>query len=164
MNAPGTDLDSFSVNRRCRSCRKNSCTLLQSFLRQFNLYRCDLLRCQKFLRQFFPKLPLPTHEGRIFDTVLPAPFPFAFSAPGALLHKLQVSLPFQVLIFVSHFSAPMVRFLRLLRCLRLPKLLGLLRLLISFVSFSYSLTSSADLVDGRLWGGYNTNIHKKCIF
>ena len=98
---------------------------------------------------------MPTHEGRIFDTVLPAPFPFAFSTPGALLHKLQVSLLFQVLIFVSHFSAPVVRLMRLLRFLRLPALLRLLRPLISFVSFSYSLTSSAALLDGGLWGGYH---------
>lgn len=44
--------------------------------------------------------------------------------------------------------------MRLLRFLRLPALLGLLRPLISFVSFSYSLTSSAALLDGGLWGGY----------
>ena len=65
-----------------------------------------------------------------------------------------VSLLFQVLIFVSHFSAPVVRLMRLLRFLRLPALLRLLRPLISFVSFSYSLTSSAALLDGGLWGGY----------
>src|SRR5699024_1836097 len=44
--------------------------------------------------------------------------------------------------------------MRLLRFLRLPALLRLLRPLISFVSFSYSLTSSAALLDGGLWGGY----------
>src|SRR5699024_10209079 len=154
MDAPGADLDPFSTNRRCRIRRKRFCTLPRNLFRQFYLYWYDLLRCQKFPGQFFPKLPLPTHEGRIFDTVLPAPFPFALSTPGALLHKLQVSLLFQVLIFVSHFSAPVVRLMRLLRFLRLPALLRLLRPLISFVSFSYSLTSSAALLDGGLWGGY----------
>ena len=48
--------------------------------------------------------------------------------------------------------------MRLLRFLRLPALLRLLRPLISFVSFSYSLTSSAALLDGGLWGGYDTII------
>ena len=110
-------------------------------------------------RLFFRKLPLPPHEGRIFDIVLPAPFPFAFSAPGALLHKLQVPLLLQVLIFVSHFTSPIVRFLRLMRFLRLPGLLGLLRLRISFVSFAYFLTSSAALVAGRLWGDYDEIVH-----
>lgn len=82
---------------------------------------------------FRPGQQLGQLEGRIVNAVLCAPLPLAFFAVRTLLHDLQAPLLFQVCIFVSHFTAPIVRLLGLLRFLRL---LRLLRPHFSFVSFS----------------------------